>query len=213
MNKTSKKVADAANINALSNLTKEDLNSIMNTVRKTELKGFSKNQQDDFLGDAILHLCEKAEKGYFKNVQDLKGLQALTYTILKNKSSDVRDKANTFRKHVKIDRQDISDMYNCGFDPADDVDDLEEPKVEIHRYIKTLPGKEGDVMRLSFEGYTDEEIMKRLEMSRSYVQKSRSIAKAKLVKAMKTNGYGRISNTSETRLSAEAESSADFFCA
>ncbi len=67
-------------------------------------------------------------------------------------------------------------------------------------------------MRLSFEGYTDEEIMKCLGMSRSHVQKSRSIAKAKLVKTMKAKGYGKISNTTETRLSAEASAPADFLC-
>ena len=153
---------------------------MMDTVRRTELRGYSKAQQDDMLGDALLHLCEKASNGYFSSVDSLSGVNALSFTIMKRK--------------------------------AEDVDDYEDQKDTMNRFIKALPGKEGDVLRMTFEGYSDDEIMADLQMSRNNVQKTRCTARSKVVKFMKSSEYRRDNSGSETRQSAEASASADFFC-
>ena len=205
-------IASASNINVLSTFTQESLNSMMDTVRRTELRGYSKAQQDDMLGDALLHLCEKASNGYFSDVDSISGFKALSYTIMKHKAGDERDKIKTFRKHVDIAPKDISDVFDGKFDLAEDVDDYEDQKDTMNRFIKALPGKEGDVLRLTHEGYSDDEIMTDLQMTRNSVQKTRSTARSKVIKFMKSSEYGRSNSSSETRPSAEADASADFFC-
>ena len=205
-------IASASNINVLSTFSQESLNSMMDTVRRSELRGYSKAQQDDMLGDALLHLCEKANSGYFSNVDSLKGVKALSYTIMKHKAGDERDKIKTFRKHVDIDSKDISDVFDGKLDLAEDVDDYEDQKDTMNRFIKALPGKEGDVLRMTFEGYPDDEIVAYLQMSRNSVQKARCTARSKVIKFMKSSEYGRSNSRSETRPSAEAVASADFFC-
>ncbi len=212
MEQTKNAIASASNINVLSTFTQESLNSMMDTVRRTELRGYSKAQQDDMLGDALLHLCEKASNGYFSVVDSISGVKALSYTIMKNKAGDERDKIKTFRKHVDIAPKDISDVFDGKFDLAEDVDDYEDQKDTMNRFIKALPGKEGDVLRLTHEGYSDDEIMTDLQMTRNSVQKTRSTARSKVIKFMKSSEYGRSNSSSETRPSAEADASADFFC-
>ena len=211
MEQTKNAIASASNINVLSTFTQESLNSMMDTVRRTELRGYSKAQQDDMLGDALLHLCEKASNGYFSDVDSISGFKALSYTIMKNKAGDERDKIKTFRKHVDIAPKDISDVFDGKFDLAEDVDDYEDQKDTMNRFIKALPGKEGDVLRLTHEGYSDDEIMTDLQMTRNSVQKTRSTARSKVIKFMKSSEYGRSNSSSETRPSAEADASADFF--
>lgn len=182
-------------------------------VRHKALIGYSKEQQDDFFGDALLHLCEKASDGYFKDVQTMQELSARSYAILKHKAGDKRDKFETFCKHVDIDQRDISDMYNGGFDLLEDDDDhMNETKSVMRSFIKTLPGKEGDSFRMYIDGYSDDEIMETLDMTRNSVQKARCKAKAKVVEYMQSLGYGCSRRNSETRSSAEADASADFFC-
>lgn len=212
MEQTKNAIASASNINVLSTFTQESLNSMMDTVRRTELRGYSKAQQDDMLGDALLHLCEKASNGYFSDVDSISGFKALSYTIMKHKAGDERDKIKTFRKHVDIAPKDISDVFDGKFDLAEDVDDYEDQKDTMNRFIKALPGKEGDVLRLTHEGYSDDEIMTDLQMTRNSVQKTRSTARSKVIKFMKSSEYGRSNSSSETRPSAEADASADFFC-
>ena len=212
MEQTKNAIASASNINVLSTFTQESLNSMMDTVRRTELRGYSKAQQDDMLGDALLHLCEKASNGYFSDVDSISGFKALSYTIMKHKAGDERDKIKTFRKHVDIAPKDISDVFDGKFDLAEDVDDYEDQKDTMTRFIKALPGKEGDVLRLTHEGYSDDEIMTDLQMTRNSVQKTRSTARSKVIKFMKSSEYGRSNSSSETRPSAEADASADFFC-
>lgn len=212
MEQTKNAIASASNINVLSTFTQESLNSMMDTVRRTTLRGYSKAQQDDFLGDALLHLCEEASDGYFSNVDSLSGFNALCYTIVKRKAGDARDKALTFRKHVDIAPKDISEVFDGRFDLAEDVDDFEDQRDSMNRCIKALPGKEGDVLRMTFEGYTDDEIVADLQMTRNCVQKTRCTARSKVIGLMKSSGYGRSNSSSETRPSAEADASADFFC-
>lgn len=212
MEQTKNAIASASNINVLSTFTQESLNSMMDAVRRTELRGYSKAQQDDMLGDALLHLCEKASNGYFSSVDSLSGVKALSFTIMKRKAGDVRDKVKTFRKHVDIDPKDISDMFDGEFDLTEDVDDYEDQKDTMNRFIKALPGKEGDVLRMTHEGYSDDEIVADLQMTRNSVQKTRSTARSKVIRFMKSSEYGRSNSSSETRPSAEADASADFFC-
>lgn len=211
MEKTNKAIASASNINVLSTFTQESLNSMMDTVRRTELRGVSKAQQDDFLGDALLKLCEEANDGYFSKVDNLNSFNALCYTIMKHKAGDARDKAMTFRKHVDIAPKDISDVFDGKFDLAEDVDDFEDQKDTMNRFINALPGKEGDVLRMTHEGYSDDEIVADLQMTRNSVQKTRSTARSKVIRFMKSSEYGRSNSNSETRPSAEADASADFF--
>lgn len=212
MEKTEKAIASASNINVLSTFTQETLNSMMDAVRHTTLRGYSKAQQDDILGDAILHLCETARDGYFSDVKTLGGFNALSYTILRNKADDGREKIRTFRKHMDIDQKDISEVFDGKFDLAEDVDDFEDQRDSMKRYIKALPGKEGNVLRMTFEGYTDDEIVADLQMTRNCVQKTRCTARSKVIGLMKSSGYGRSNSSSETRPSAEVDASADFFC-
>lgn len=212
MEQTNNAIASASNINVLSTFTQESLNSMMDTVRRAELRGYSKAQQDDILGNALLHLCEKASNGYFSDVDSISGFKALSYTIMKNKAGDERDKIKTFRKHVDIAPKDISDVFDGKFDLPEDVDDYEDQKDTMNRFIKALPGKEGEVLRMTFEGYSDDEIMTDLQMTRNSVQKTRSTARSKVIKFMKSSEFGRSNSSSETRPSAEADASADFFC-
>ena len=212
MEQTKNAIVSASNINVLSTFTRESLNSMMDTVRRTELRGYSKAQQDDLWGDALLHLGEKASNGYFSSVDSLSGVKALSFTIMKRKAGDVRDKVKTFRKHVDVDPKDISDMFDGKSDLTEDVDDYEDQKDTMNRFIKALPGKEGDVLRMTFDGYSDDEIMADLQMSRNNVQKTRCTARSKVVKFMKSFEYRRDNSGSETRQSAEASASADFFC-
>lgn len=211
MEKTQNAIASASNINVLSNFNQDSLSSMKDTVRHTALRGYSKAQQDDILGEALLHLCETANNGYFSDVKALNVLSAKCFVILRHKAGDERDKIQTSRKHLDIVPKDISDVFDGKFDLAEDVDDFEDQKDLITRYINALPGKEGDVMRLTFEGYSDDEIMSDLNISRNSVQKARCVARSKVIRFMKSSEYGRSNSSSKTRPSAEADASADFF--
>lgn len=213
MEKAKNAIASASNINVLSTFTQESLNTMKDIVRHKALIGYSKEQQDDFFGDALLHLCEKASDGYFKDVQTIQELSARSYAILKHKAGDERDKFETFRKHVDMAEEDISAMSNVGFDLSEDDDDhMNETKSVMRGFIKTLSGKEGDSFRMYFDGYSDDEIMETLDMTRNSVQKARCKTNARVVEYMRSLGFGCCRRSSETRSSAEADASADFFC-
>lgn len=95
MEKTQNAIASASNINVLSNFNQDSLSSMKDTVRHTALRGYSKAQQDDILGEALLHLCETANNGYFSDVKALNVLSAKCFVILRHKAGDERDKIQT----------------------------------------------------------------------------------------------------------------------
>jgi adenylosuccinate synthase len=80
---------------------------------------------DDFFGDALVHLCEMANQGYFdkKTLNSKADLKALAFTIFRNKVRDARDKETTRVKRMDNEYfENVSEMYWGSFDSeGDDV--------------------------------------------------------------------------------------------
>ena len=210
-----KKTAEISSIsetNILSMLTSEDIKSFEDVVRRKELRDFSEMECDDFFGDALVHLCEMANQGYFdkKTLNSKADLKASAFTIFRNKVRDARDKETTRVKRMDNEYfENVSEMYWGSFDS--EGDDVSKKTVKLARKIlDTLPGKEGEVLRMTID-HTDDEIMAKLGMTRNNVQKTRCTARAKVVKAIRTQNLGHCIRRSKAHSSAEDNTSADFF--
>lgn len=205
-------ISSTSDFNILSMLTSEDIKSFKDVVRRKELRGFTEMECEDFFGDAFVHLCEMADQGYFdkKALNSKAALKALAFTIFRNKVRDARNKESTRVKRMDDEYlKTVSEMYWGNFDP--EGDDVSKKTVKLARQIlDILPGKEGEVLRMTID-HTDDEIMAKLGMTRNNVQKTRCTARAKVAKAIRTQNLGHCTGRSKAHSSAGDNTSADFF--
>lgn len=212
-----KKTAEISSIsetNILSMLTSEDIKSFEDVVRRKDLLGFSKIDCEDFFGDAYVHLCTIASNGYFNNMvmKSKAAFKALAFTIFRNKVRDIRDKERTRVKRMKFESSDEKNTLESLGEVVDpeDSDGFEDTVKLARKILDILPGKEGEVLRMTID-HTDDEIMAKLGMTRNNVQKTRCTARAKVVKAIRTQNLGHCIRRSKAHSSAEDNTSADFF--